>query len=215
MLPVMLNLRNRRVVVFGGGRVAERRVAKLLQAGAEVRVVSRSFTRALQRLAALPELTLVRQELTPEVAEEHARDAVLVFVATSDGELNEAIAERCCRLGRLVNRADAVADFVMPASFSVGDVVVAVATGGRSPEVAKMIKRRLMKAVAQEDILLVELQERLRGELRRLIATPEERRRVLRRVARDQDVLRMLKEGDTEGALKLAMKLVEAEHAHG
>ncbi|NOZ58909.1 MAG: NAD(P)-dependent oxidoreductase, partial [Euryarchaeota archaeon] len=39
MLPVMLNLENRRVVVFGGGRVAERRVAKLLRAGARVRVV--------------------------------------------------------------------------------------------------------------------------------------------------------------------------------
>jgi len=214
LLPVMLNLEGRRVVVFGGGRVAERRVAKLLEAGAEVRVVSRDFTRALQRLASAGKLTLVRQELTPEAAEEHAKEAFAVIVATSDSELNSRIAERCRRLGRLVNRADAVADFVMPASFRTGDVVVAVATCGRSPEVAKKIKRRLMKAVAQEDILLVELQEKLRGELRELVATPEERRRLLRRVAEDQEVLLMLRKGNTEGAFELAMRLVEAEHAH-
>ncbi len=216
MLPVVLNLRGRQVVVFGGGRVAERRVAKLLQAGARVRVVSMSFTGALRRLASGAEgLTLVRARVVPEEVEEHVGDALLVFAATSDGRLNDAIVEECRRLGKLVNRADGVADFVMPASFNVGDVVVAVATGGRSPEVAKMIKRRLMKAVAQEDILLVELQERLRGELRRLVPSPEARRRVLRKVARDQEVLQMLRSGDPEGAFRMAMRLAEAEHAHG
>ena len=205
----MLNLENKQVVVFGGGRVAERRVAKLLSAGAKVKVVSKSFTRAIRKLEG-ENLTLIEEELTEASIARHLRDALLVFAATSDSELNETIAKLAKREGKLVNRADRVADFVVPASFEVGDVVIAVSTMGKSPAVAKIIKRRIKKALTQEDILLVELQEFLREVLKRRIASQSERSRMLRAIARDARILEMLRRGDLEGAKALGLKYLEA-----
>jgi precorrin-2 dehydrogenase/sirohydrochlorin ferrochelatase len=209
MFPVMLNLRDRRVVVFGGGKVAERRVAKLLSAGARVKVVSKSFTRTIKKLEGR-NLTLIEAELSEASIAQHLRDALLVFAATDDAELNETIANLARREGKLVNRADGVADFVVPASFEVGDVIIAVSTQGRSPAVAKIIKRRIKKAVTQEDILLVELQEFLREALKRRIPSQAERSRMLKAIAQDERILEMLRRGDLEGAKALGLKYLEA-----
>jgi precorrin-2 dehydrogenase/sirohydrochlorin ferrochelatase len=205
----MLNLKNRRVVVFGGGRVAERRVAKLLRAGARVKVVSRSFTPALKKLEG-ENLTLVEEELGECRIAAHMRGALLVFAATSSAELNDAIVRLARRRGKLVNRADGVADFLLPACFEVDDVVVAVSTRGRSPAVAKIIKRRIKKAVTQEDILLIELQEFLREALKRRVKSQAERSCMLRTVARDERILERLRKGDLEGAKQLALSYLEA-----
>ena len=50
MFPVLLDLKGKRAVVFGGGKTANRRVMKLLRAGARVTVVSRDFAPGLERL---------------------------------------------------------------------------------------------------------------------------------------------------------------------
>ncbi len=205
----MLNLRDRRVVVFGGGKVAERRVAKLLSAGARVKVVSKSFTRTIKKLEG-QNLTLIKAELSEANIAQHLRDALLVFAATDDAELNETIANLARREGKLVNRADGVADFVVPASFEVGDVIIAVSTHGKSPATAKIIKRRIKKAVTQEDILLVELQEFLREALKRRIPSQAERSRMLKAIAHDEKILEMLRRGNLEGAKALGLKYLEA-----
>ncbi|NOZ58294.1 MAG: bifunctional precorrin-2 dehydrogenase/sirohydrochlorin ferrochelatase, partial [Euryarchaeota archaeon] len=191
------------------GRVAERRVAKLLRAGARVRVVSRSFTPALRRLEG-ENLTLVEEELDEDSIAAHMRGALLVFAATSSAELNSAIVRLARRRGKLVNRADGMADFLLPACFEVGDVVVAVSTRGRSPAVAKIIKRRIKKAVTQEDILLIELQEFLREALKRRVQDQAERSRMLREACRDERILERLRKGDLEGAKQLALSYLEA-----
>ncbi|WP_456473690.1 precorrin-2 dehydrogenase/sirohydrochlorin ferrochelatase family protein [Candidatus Pyrohabitans sp.] len=209
MFPVMLNLRGKRVVVFGGGKVAERRVAKLLSAGAEVKVVSRSFSSRLKRLSG-KNLRLIEAELSEASIAQHMRGALLVFAATDRAKLNEAIAAQARSEGRLVNRSDAVADFIVPASFEVDDVIIAVSTHGKSPAVAKIIKRRLKKALTQEDILLVELQEFLREALKRRIDEQKDRKRMLRAIARDERILEMLRRGDLEGAKALGLKYLEA-----
>ena len=205
----MLNLRGRRVVVFGGGKVAERRVAKLLSAGAEVKVVSMSFSPKLRKLGG-KNLRLIQAELSEANIAQHMRGALLVFAATDKTKLNEAIAAQARSEGRLVNRSDAVADFTVPASFEVDDVIIAVSTQGKSPAVAKIIKRRLKKALTQEDILLVELQEFLREALKRRIAEQKDRKRMLRIIARDERILEMLRKGDLEGAKALGLKYLEA-----
>ncbi len=50
MFHIVLNLREKKAVVFGGGTVAERRVVKLIISGAQVKVVSQEFTNSLKKL---------------------------------------------------------------------------------------------------------------------------------------------------------------------
>ena len=63
--PVGLRLHDRRVVVVGGGQVAHRRVAGLLEAGAHVTVVSPEVTPALEALVEPGRLTWTRRRYAP------------------------------------------------------------------------------------------------------------------------------------------------------
>src|SRR3954469_23211799 len=85
--PVGLRLAGRRVVVVGGGQVAHRRVAGLLDAGADVTVVSPQVTPALESLVASGGLTLV-----PRRYESGDLDGAWYAVAaTDDPQVNAAV----------------------------------------------------------------------------------------------------------------------------
>lgn len=203
MFPVILNLEKKSVVVFGGGKVAERRVAKLLDAGATVKVVSRDFTPTLRKLKGA-NLKLVTQELNEKNIGKFIKAADMVLAATSDKDLNDAVERECRKCGKLVNRADKTSDFIIPATIKLGDALVAISTKGKSPAVAKLIKQRIKKAVAGEE-LLIELQEYLREKLKRGIKNQAERKKILREVMNRTEILECLRKGDLEKAKKLAV----------
>ena len=85
--PVGLRLRGRRVVVVGGGQVAHRRVAGLLEAGAEVTVVSPVVTPALEALVAPGSLIWVHRRYESGDLE----GAWYAVAATDDPEVNAAV----------------------------------------------------------------------------------------------------------------------------
>ena len=84
--PSGLRLTGRKVVVVGGGQVAQRRVPTLLAAGAHVSVVAPVVTPALEGMAA--EITLVPREFV----EADLDDAWYVIAATNVTAVNEAVA---------------------------------------------------------------------------------------------------------------------------
>jgi precorrin-2 dehydrogenase/sirohydrochlorin ferrochelatase len=137
LYPIFLDLSGRRCVVVGGGEVADRKARKLLQARAEVVVIS-------------PE---VRPELESVAAEVHRRPyeegdlegAYLAFAATDSREVNAAVAREANERGVPVNVADrpSEGDFAVPSLVRRGRLQIAVSTGGASPTLARGIKGEL------------------------------------------------------------------------
>ncbi len=130
MGPYLLGLRlsGRRVLVVGGGRVAQRRVPALLEAGAEVTVVSPSVTPALDDLIAAGRVTWHARPY--EVGD--CDGAWLVQACTDDRSVNTAVAAEaeakrvwCVR----ADDKDASAAWT-PASGRVDEISVAVTAGG-------------------------------------------------------------------------------------
>ncbi|WP_066363555.1 uroporphyrinogen-III C-methyltransferase [Herbidospora mongoliensis] len=130
MAPYLLGLRldGRRVLVVGGGRVAQRRIPALLDAGASVTLVSPSATPALDDLIADGRVTWERRRYQ----EGDVDGAWLVHACTSDRAANATIAEEaeakriwCVR----ADDKDASAAWT-PASGRVGEIGVAVTAGG-------------------------------------------------------------------------------------
>ena len=100
--PVGLRLKDRRVVVVGGGQVAHRRVAGLLEAGAQVTVVSPDVTPALEALVAPGSLTWI-----PRRYETGDLDGAWYAVAaTDDHAVNAAVGEEADRNRIFCARAD-------------------------------------------------------------------------------------------------------------
>jgi uroporphyrin-III C-methyltransferase len=126
--PVGLRLLDRRVVVIGGGQVAHRRVAGLLEARARVTVVSPEVTPALEALAAPGSMTWVRRRYEPGDLD----GAWYAIAATDDPAVNAAVAEEADRNRIFCARADdrSASSVWTPAVGRHGDLVVGVHGGG-------------------------------------------------------------------------------------
>ncbi|MFD2091631.1 uroporphyrinogen-III C-methyltransferase [Blastococcus deserti] len=126
--PVGLRLLDRRVVVVGGGQVAHRRVAGLLEARARVTVVSPEVTPALEALVEPGSLTWVRRRYeTGDLA-----GAWYAVAATDDPAVNASVAAEAEQLRIFCARADdrAASSVWTPAVGRHGELVVGVHGGG-------------------------------------------------------------------------------------
>jgi len=162
--PITLDLTGRPCLVVGGGAIALRKVAGLVEAGARVTVVSPSLTPALLRLAAEAPLRWQPREY----AQGDAAGFTLVMVATDDRAVNAAVAAECRERGIWVNCADdpARCDFVLPSVLHRGAVTVAVSTGGRSPTMARLVREELDALLPREVAPLTEVMADVRRALR-------------------------------------------------
>ncbi|CCG01491.1 uroporphyrinogen-III C-methyltransferase [Blastococcus saxobsidens] len=123
-----LRLRDRLVVVVGGGRVAHRRVAGLLEARARVTVVSPEVTPAVESLAAAGRITWLRRPYRSGDLD----GAWYAIAATDDPGANAAVAEEAERARIFCARADdrAASSVWTPAIGRQGDLVIGVHGGG-------------------------------------------------------------------------------------
>lgn len=121
--------------------MAERKVRKLLQHGAQVRLIAKELSPYLEDAAKHGAL----RYLGATYRAEHLNGVDVVFVATNDEELNRRIAEDARDRRVWCNMASAphLGTCLVPASFRRGPLTIAVATEGLSPAIAKRIRRKL------------------------------------------------------------------------
>ncbi|HEU4495254.1 MAG TPA: bifunctional precorrin-2 dehydrogenase/sirohydrochlorin ferrochelatase [Rubrobacteraceae bacterium] len=144
LYPIFMDLSGRRCVVVGGGEVANRKARKLLQARAEVVVISPEVR---------PELESVAVEVYRRPYERgDLKGACLAFAATDAREVNAAVAREAKERGVPVNVADRPqeGDFALPSTLRRGRLQVAVSTGGASPALARDIRCELEKIFGPE-----------------------------------------------------------------
>ena len=140
-LPIFVDLRDRLVVVIGGGVVAQRKIEHLLQAHARVRVVSPELC---------PDLALYRDQGRIEYrpllfSPAQLEGAVLVVAATDDIGVNDAVSVAARERGVLVNVVDdgPRCTFIFPAIVDRSPLIVAVGTAGSSPTLARRVRTQI------------------------------------------------------------------------
>jgi uroporphyrin-III C-methyltransferase/precorrin-2 dehydrogenase/sirohydrochlorin ferrochelatase len=129
MDPYLLGLRlsGRRVVVVGGGAVAARRIPALLDAGAEILLVSPKATASLEDLAAAGRIRWVAREYSPG----DCAGAWLVCACADSPAVNQAVATAAEAQQTWCVRADdaEASGAWTPASGQAGDVRIGVLSG--------------------------------------------------------------------------------------
>ncbi len=142
--PIFLTqLRGAKIVVAGGGRVAQRKVAGLLAVEANVCVVSPALTPTLREWNERGQVAwIARPYMSGDLA-----GAYLAFAATDQRVVNAQVAEEAARLGILCNVADAPEEgsFHVPAMHRQNGVTVAVGSGGVDPARSKQIRDRVAR----------------------------------------------------------------------
>jgi len=158
--PICLDIQGRCCVVVGGGRVAARKVASLLEHGGRVRVISPELTPELARRHAAGEL----EWRATRDRDGDLGDAFLVIAATDDEEVQARVHAEATARRILLNVADVPkwCNFILPATVRRGALSIAVSTGGKSPALAKRLRQELAARFGQEYGELTEILGRLR-----------------------------------------------------
>ena len=178
--PLFVDLAEHRCLVVGGGPVGERKARALLDCNARVVVVSPALTPALAALAA--DGRLEHRARTFRAGD--VRGCRLVVAATG-GPDDRAVVAAARRRRVLVNAVDRPAwcDVIVPSVLRRGELQIAVSTGGRSPALAREIRRRLEPLFGQDLGELVERAGRARARARRRARTAAGRARAGERIA--------------------------------
>ncbi|MFN8034948.1 MAG: bifunctional precorrin-2 dehydrogenase/sirohydrochlorin ferrochelatase [Acidimicrobiia bacterium] len=162
--PVSLVVGGRRCVVVGGGRIAARKIAGLLAAGATVHVVSPELADDVRALADRGAVTVAERVFEPADLD----GAWLACSATGDPAVNRAVFEAGEARRVWVNSADdpAHCSYTLMSVVRRGDVVVTIGTGGRSPALATWLRDRARRELGPEYETLLDLLSEAREELR-------------------------------------------------
>ena len=182
--PVMLNMQGKRCLVAGGGAVAERKTAGLLDAAADVRVVGPALSPKLREWAAAGAIRACERPVEAADLDE----ADFVFAATDRPETNRWIAEHARARGIPANVASdgESGDFLTPAVVRRGDLVLAVSATGAGPALSSRIAKELEARYGAEYEGIARLLRTVRGEVKSAVEDAAERRRLLRAAVSDE-----------------------------
>ncbi len=154
-IPVFLDVTGRECVVVGGGEVAARKVASLLEAGAHVTVVSPRLSPPLQKIVASPFVThIARGYRRGDI-----RGCILAYAATGDPKLHRELSAEARALGIPINVVDVpeLCTFITPAVVKRGALQIAISTAGASPAFAARLRRSTRSQFGREYALTLEV----------------------------------------------------------
>ena len=165
--PMFIDLQGKRCLIVGAGAVGLRKLEALLPCQPEEVLVLdtaapsediRQYTKSASDRPAV--VRFEQRAFTP--ADMHGR--ALAFACTGNRKSNEAVADAAKEHAVLCNIVDAPAtgDFIVPAHFESGDILVALSTGGHSPALARRIRQELQAQFGQRYAALAALMGRLR-----------------------------------------------------
>lgn len=174
-LPIFVDLRDRTVVVVGGGIVAARKIEHLLKAHAAVRVVSPELTAELVLFRDAGRITHVASAFEPRCLD----GAQLVVAATDDEQVNEAVSRSARERGLWVNVVDDAkrSAFLFPAIVDRSPLIVAVGTEGSSPTLARRVRTQIEALLPERLGRLASYARDWRGAVRSALPVLESRLR--------------------------------------
>jgi precorrin-2 dehydrogenase/sirohydrochlorin ferrochelatase len=159
------------VFILGTGEVATRRANRFLDHGACVKLAGNNMDEELLLKGAV----LCSTEEVDELVEW----CDLVVIASGDEKLCDYVYK--ISGDKLVNRADypQEGNIIVPTSFSIGDIEISIFTNGKSPLMARQLRKKIQSIITEDDILEIELQDYARNQLKDVIDDQKERRKCL------------------------------------
>ncbi|MBF0566662.1 MAG: bifunctional precorrin-2 dehydrogenase/sirohydrochlorin ferrochelatase [Nitrospirae bacterium] len=200
--PVFLDLRGKKCVIVGGGKVAERKATKLIEAGASLTVVSPELTPVLSAMKDAGDLVHVERQYT----EGDLDGALIAIAATDDPKRNGEIAASFEGLINVVT-SPSLCNFIVPSSINRGDLSIAVSTSGVSPALSRAIRLELETLYGEE---FREYLEFLKGFRERVQSSPmdDAKREFLLREAGSAGAVVAIREGKAGSAISAMNELL-------
>ena len=180
------------VFILGTGEVATRRANKFLDHGANVKLAGNDLSDDLLDKGA--------ELCSTDDVDELVKWADLVVVASGDEEMSDYVSK--ISGDKLINRADypLEGNVIVPTSFNIADIEISIFTNGKSPLMARQLRKKIQSIITEEDILEIELQDYARSKLKGIIENQKERRKCLYEIFEDDKINGFIKNRQIDDA---------------
>jgi precorrin-2 dehydrogenase/sirohydrochlorin ferrochelatase len=206
---VDLSFQNKIVIIIGEGDELETRVRQFRDAGAKVIVVDSGPNK--KHLKSVKIVKWKGRGELDELIEKYNPYALIL--ATTNKQLASKISKSARRqhpgLIYAVDMPD-LNDFNMLAVAKLGNVRVAISTGGLSPAMASILRKKIERNITTEDLQQIRLQALMRDRIKHRIKNAEIRKRCVYKIIHDRQIRKYLQDHKFEQAKKLASKQIES-----
>jgi precorrin-2 dehydrogenase/sirohydrochlorin ferrochelatase len=181
LYPIFLKLEGKRILIVGGGQIAEEKLFGVLRSATDVTVLAPQISEKIQGWANQGLLNHQFGEYRPGMV----GDYFLVIAATDSQAVNQAVYQEANEAGILCNAVDdpQYCDFYAPAVVSRGEFQIAISTGGNSPALAQKVRKELEQQYGPEYESWTGWLGRVRAGLLNVLPRSERRKEMLHLLA--------------------------------
>lgn len=176
--PLFVDLKDKNVLVVGGGGVAYRKVIKLLPFEANITLVAPEICVELEEVLNSNSNLVYKKK---KVDVEDIKQAFIVISATNNEAVNSFVATVCNENNIFVNTVDDIKNcsFIFPALIKEKSLVVGCSTSGKAPDIAAYVKSILMDNLPKNIDEVVENISLLRQNLKQFVSEQNVRAKII------------------------------------
>ena len=203
---VDLNLRDKTVIIIGGGNEAQKRINSLQNQGCKILLISDFVITSISKLIKTKKIKFKKQKIQDiKFISKYQPD--MIITTTNDHTLNQKIINAAKKRKVIAYSSDNPedSDFSNSAIINFENVIqIAIFTGGRSPAMSKKIRIQSEKIfkeiITKEDIAQIRIQQIARSLAKSKIDTQIRRKDFLRTIMGDKEIKQLIKDGKPKKA---------------
>lgn len=176
--PLFVDLKDKNILVIGGGKVAFRKVLKLIPFEAKIIIVSPEICIELEKLLEENQNLIYKKK---KVAIDDIKKSFIVISATNDRNINNLIAATCKENNIFVNSVDDIENcsFIFPALIKKDAFTAGFTTSEKAPDVAAYLKNLTEQTIPENIEQVIENLGLLRQELKSQISEQAVRAKII------------------------------------
>ncbi|WP_052447271.1 precorrin-2 dehydrogenase/sirohydrochlorin ferrochelatase family protein [Clostridium polynesiense] len=177
-MPLMIDFKDKNVVIIGGGKVAFRKCVTILKYGGIITVISPDFVEEFKSIQ--NKITLIKEPYNSC----YLKDAYLIVAATNNREINKEISDYCKRNSAFCNVSDSLEEssVIFPSTITRGDLSLSISTSGKVPFLNKKIKKELESIYGEEYSQYINVLAGIREKVLKEDFTEEEKKIIFSKV---------------------------------
>jgi len=205
--PIYVNLKGKKVLVIGGGAVAQRKIRNLNNAGACIVCVSQEVKPAIR---SMKKVTLINERF--RVAHVRTIKPFMIINATGDRSIDTVVRKVVEQGNILYNSVDTpdACNFIVPALYKEKDLLIAVSTQGKAPFMAAFIRDALSHMIKPEWVEAIRIFGKKRKKIKSLPWSHRIKVSFLKKIVSDSKVIRLLRGGKSKEAAMLIDKKISS-----
>jgi precorrin-2 dehydrogenase / sirohydrochlorin ferrochelatase len=215
-LIIDLNLKNKNILVIGGGIEGTKKVKLLTTYKCNITIISKEFNNDILDYEKKYNLKLIQKNIEETDILDEFNDIFMIFATTNDKCLNLKIINWAKNAKILTYSTDdhEKSDFALMSIISIDELIqIAISTSGKSPIMNKIIKNKventIKNIIGKSDIDNIKIQEFARAYAKKHIENPKERKDFLYSLINNSEIQELINKNNIDKVKERIIKILD------